>query len=272
MASYRSGHDFPRANVPDMNILYKDQYDTAAIFGLLKQTQFKYTLEDLSVDNNRYIPIKREVWHCSINNADFNDQGRNPTVAIAVSKGFKVNMAHVNFTLPPQYAKTPSDMMCYDSLPGIQCIQQLEVNVSNNIQIETITPQIIIQRYIEFYGYPLFMQMASKRFGGIKTDKKCDPNQILHGVIGDRFDTKDQSKNVILPQLKISLPLPISLLFNDEKYCFMRIDDVSIEVKFLFKNIVNLVTRTQGTHPAPLSGTLDLHIDNIYPNECLDSY
>lgn len=268
----RSGYDIPRTVNREVNISYKDQFNTAAIFGLLKQSHFKYVLEDLSVDNNRYIPVKRDIWHCSINNSDFNDQGRNPTVNLNISKGFKLNMAYVTFTLPAQYAKTPSDMMCYDSLPGIQCIQQLEINISNNIQIETVTPQIMIQRYIDFFGYDLFMELASKWFGGVKTDTKCDPNQVLHGVVGDRFDTKDQSKNVILPPTQIILPLPISLLYNDEKYCFVRLDDCSVEVKFLFKNIVNIITRTTGTYPTPLSGTLDLYIENLVPNEFSESF
>lgn len=244
-----------------------EQYCNSAIFSILQGTNFIQNLLDKSVDNKLAIPIKRDIYEYTITNSDFVSGGnKNPTLFLNQSRGFKINMLFLEFVLPPQFARSSYDQMCYDTLPGINCINRISTCIKNN-ETESITSQNIIKRYLDYFGYDLFEQYAEDWWGGIRTDKKCSPHQKLHGTLNGFFDPVDINNNIILPALKIILPLPVSFLFNNERHCFLLASKSVIECVLSFKTASELITRNVDAILTPIAGTLSLVCEYLNPCE-----
>lgn len=251
----------------------------SAVLTLLRGTDSSRPPIDLSCDTEKYIPIQRQVFKYITNNTDFTGTGRNPTIDILVSRGYKIDMIWATFQLPAQYAVNAWDMMEYDSLPGIFCLAQMETSIQNAVQLETMIPIAIVRRYIEFYGIKQFKSLARRYWGGYKDIN--DQNRLLASTI--RPDAVNLQKltgltqvssisnspiqNQIFPALDIALPVPACLLFNKEKFNFFIGRDSPIQFKFIFNKIGSILSYTKQCAPTEISGTIDFYIVYLNPNE-----
>ena len=163
-------------NLPSLDYMFAN----SAMFASLRGTEIKDSLVDLSSDNETFIPLYRKIFMMNMQNVDFTgleQNSKSPTIILHQSISFKINTVYIEFDLPAQYAKNVYDQMAYDSLPGINCIKQISPSLRNK-ELEIITPQIIINKYLDYYGYELFLELASKWWGGIKTKDFCDKNVL----------------------------------------------------------------------------------------------
>jgi len=248
------------------------RYANSGLFATLQGTKILETLIDQSVDNKIFIPIKREIFQINALNTDFIGGGqRNPTIFLNQSKGFKINQVFLHFLLPAQYARNSFDKMCYDSLPGINCISSIKTCIKNSVTEHISAPEII-KRYLDYFGYDTFMQLADEWWGGVRTDKICSPNQKLHGILNNEFDPVDISKNVILPELKIKLPIPVSFFFNEEKHCFLLASNSIVEVMISFKTSQEIITKTRDCLLVPLTGSMSVVAECLNPVEIGNYY
>lgn len=201
-----------------------------------------------------------------VTNTDFNGTGRNPSIGLYTSRGYKVDSVKIRFQLPAQYARKVTDAMCYDSTPGINILSQIETTLSGQYSIETLQPLQILTRYIDSFGIDRFKYLATKFFGGYFDEKNCDFNQKLTPCRNSTLST-DISQNIIKPAIWITLFMPSSLLFNREKYNYWIGSLTPIEWKLIFKPIESIATRQGDMILTPLSGTIDVYIENLNINE-----
>lgn len=249
----------------------------AAVISLLRGTKTDLLPVDLSCDNDTYIPIQRQVFKYITNNTDFTGTGRNPTVDILVSRGYKIDMIWATFQLPAQYAVNAWDMMEYDSLPGIFCISQIETSIQNAVQLETMIPAAIVRRYIEYYGIKQFKAYARRYWGGYKDVNEqsrllaLKPDSVilqkLTGLTQVSAISNSPAQNQIFPAVDIALPVPACLLFNKEKFNFFIGRDSPIQFKFIFNKIGSILSYTKQCAPAEIAGTIDFYIVYLNPNE-----
>ncbi len=221
---------------------------------------------DLTVDNDRYIPVFRSINKLNLTGADFNTTGRNPTVAIGIGRGFKFNISFAQYYLPAHYAKNLHDMMEYDSLPGLACITQMETSIAGALQLETVTFPAIVQRLLDYYGIKTFRRLAGLWWGGYRDETFVGKYQRMTGTLNSTIDN-DISKNIIFPRIKILLPIPSCVLFNREKYNYFLTIESPVEWKFIFRPITNIMTYTKSSTPTDFSDTIEVYSDNITPNE-----
>lgn len=222
---------------------------------------------DLTVDNEAYVPIFRTAWKTTINNTDFTSSGRSPTIPIIVARGFKIDFVWASFHLPAQVARELTDKFAYDNLPGINCLQQIEASIGGSIQLETVQPTAIIQRLIRYFGIDMFKVLARKLWGGFRDANECGPLQKLTGVSASALSTTDLSKNEVFPKILIRLPIPISLFFNNERFNFFLSMDTPLEVKFIFKNASNFISRSLNATLNEVGDSIDVHMEYLNPNE-----
>lgn len=226
--------------------------------------------KDLTVDNYSWVPTFRTPWKVATNNTDFTGTGRNPTITLLVSRGYKIDAVWVQFHLPAQIARDIGDKYEYDNLPGIQCIQQIETSIGGSIQLETVTPTAIIQRYMNAFGLEYFNNLADDWWGGyrdpMRPDKKC-PYQTLTGLNSTQISSTDASKNEVFPKIQIRLPVPSCMFFNPERYNFFLGMDSPLEFKFIFKNSNSFISRTYNSALVDLSDQLDIYLEYLNIND-----
>ncbi|TXH07743.1 MAG: hypothetical protein E6Q06_02090 [Candidatus Moraniibacteriota bacterium] len=249
----------------------------SAVLTLLRGVDSTTLPVDLSCDTEKYIPIQRQVFKYITNNTDFTGTGRNPTIDILVSRGYKIDMIWATFQLPAQYAVNAWDQMKYDSLPGIFCLSQIETSIQSAVQLETMIPIAIVRRYIEYYGIKQFKAYARRYWGGYEDVNEqarllsLKPDSVvlqkLTGLTQVASISNSPAQNQIFPAIDIALPVPACLLFNKEKFNFFIGRDSPIQFKFIFNKIGSILSYTKQCAPTEISGTIDLYIVYLNPNE-----
>ena len=224
------------------------------------------SLIDISTDWQSVLPLVRQFFQLQVTNNSFTGNGQSPTLTIDRSRGFKINRILLTWNLPQQVARNSWDKMAYDSIPGINSINMIEVIIGST-QFETVTPAQIISRYFNYYGPELFIRYAKDWWGGIKTDNICTPLQQLQGIQSGVYNASDPSQNIILPQVHIILPAPISILFNPEKFCFVLSQDTGLEFKMLFQPSSVYISRTPDCVLAPNNDSVNVFIESLNPCE-----
>jgi hypothetical protein len=210
--------------------------------------------------------MTRQFFQLQVTNSNFTGNGTSPTITIDRSRGFKINRILLTWNLPVQTARNSWDQMAYDSLPGINCINSIEVIVGST-QFETLSASQIISRYFNYYGPEMFIHYAKTWWGGIKTDKICTPFQQMRGMQSGPFNLSDVSQNVILPSIHIVLPAPLSFLFNKEKFCFVLAKETGVEFKLMFHPSQTFISRNPDAVLAPIGDSINVYIEAINPCE-----
>jgi hypothetical protein len=223
-------------------------------------------LNDITIDNDVYIPVKRNIIGYELQSTEINSAQKSCTLKLDKTDGYKWGNVFLEYILPAQYARKPHDAMHYDSLPGINCIRSITVSF-NEVILETLTPQIIIKRLLDHFGLELFLEYAEKWWGGYKTDKHCSPNQKLHGILNNYFDAEKLESNVILEQVNVILPLPISLLMDNEKFCFDNAAGSPLKININFRDSEQFITYTKHTILQKMSTKVSVIIECLNPNE-----
>lgn len=248
------------------DFLYNVSYQVGPYLAALKGPIFRDVVDE-TIDNNCTIPMTTSFIKIAQTNTNFSSSNSSPTVSLTAASGLKVNRLLLQFSLPAQYAKNKSDQFCYDSLPGIKCINQIEVYVNGFGQSETMRPTGMIQRLIDYYGVEWMEKRGAKLLGGLRTDVRRDDNQTLKGYTNQHFNSSDYKENLITPEVKIDLPVPVHLFYNEEKFAFMLSLNSMVELKFIFNPIQAFSSYTRDMVPEPFAGSLLLYAECIGPIE-----
>lgn len=245
------------------------QRSMGALIACARQRSF-LPPKDATTDNYNYVPTFRTPWKVATNNTDFTGTGRSPTITLLVSRGFKIDTVWVQYNLPAQVARDIGDKFAYDNLPGIHAIQQIETSIGGSIQLETVTPTAIIQRYLHAFGLDYFNNLADDWWGGyidpMRPNNKC-PYQTLTGLNTTQISSTDMSKNEVFPKIQIRLPVPSCMFFNPERYNFFLGMDSPLEFKFIFKNSNSFISRTYNSALVDLSDQLDIYLEYLNIND-----
>lgn len=237
----------------------------SAPMALMRGTHIN-NLIDISTDYQSVLPMTRQFFQLQVTNTNFNGTGQSPTITIDRSRGFKINRILLTWNLPVQTARNSWDQMAYDSLPGINCINSIEVIVGST-QFETLSASQIISRFFNYYGPEMFIHYAKTWWGGIKTDTMCTPLQQMRGIQSGPFNLSDPAQNVILPGVHIVLPAPLSFLFNKEKFCFVLAKETGIEFKLMFHPSSSFISRNQDAVLTQNGDIVNVFIEAINPCE-----
>lgn len=235
----------------------------SAILACVRQEKVTVPV-DLTVDNDATIPVRVTTQKQQTQNLDFNDQGKSPTYTMLTARGFKIDAVFVRFQLPAQLAKKPIDQVCYDSLPGINIISSFQTGLSSGFAFESINSLAIRERLIDYYGIKHFKHFAKQWFGGYKDAEYTGPYQKMMKA-PPNSNSKDS--NVIIPPVRITLPLPSCLFYNKEKFCFSLSMETALEFKFTFYPISRVLNYSRDYTPTPLTGTLEVYMRILNPNE-----
>lgn len=219
---------------------------------------------DLTVDNDTYIPVRVNTYKQQTTNLDFNDIGKSPTYTMLVARGYKIDAVYARFMLPAQYSKSKLDAICYDSIPGINILASFQTSLSTGFAFESINALAIRERLIDYYGIKNFKKIAIEWLGGYRDSSYTHPNQVLRKA---QKSTSAGSKNVIFPAIKITLPLPSCLFFNKEKFCFSLSMETALEFKFTFNPITRVLNTSRDYSPDPLTGTIEIYMRMLNPTE-----
>jgi hypothetical protein len=237
----------------------------AATIAMMRQQNVVIPL-DVTTAPVGIIPVVREVHQINTLNSDFTGTGKNLTITFLQARGVKVYKLWLKFTLPAQYARSLSDRMEYDSLPGIHCIQQLETARSNGSQIETVTPAAIVQRFRFAYG-DMFNTYAMQFWGGYKDKDYAGPLQRLTGTKNAYISSTDMKQNEIFPAIHIFLPMASSLFFNEETFSFLASQYSPVEFKIIFKNTNSFLSFTQQATCNDFVSQCEVYEESLRVNE-----
>ncbi len=238
----------------------------SGILACARQRNF-YQPADLTVDMDAIVPILRTPWKMVANNTDFTTTGRNPTIALVVARGHKIDTVWAVYSLPAQYARDLTDKVAYDSLPGINCILQIEATINASLQIETVLPTAIIQRLIDSYGIDQFKLLANKYWGGFTENGVSGPLQTLTGLNTTTISNNEPSRNEIFPKTVIHLPVPICLFHNKERFTFFLALETPLDLKFIFRDTKLFMTRTKNATVSDMADSIDIYLEMLNANE-----
>lgn len=242
------------------------QLSAAGMLAVLQGDCPLNNLNDITVDNDVLIPIKRSIYAYEVQSSEVNATQKSCSVQLGKSDGFKWGTVFLEYKIPKHYARKSYDQMAYDTLPGINCLEAIHISYCNT-PLETLTPQLIIKRLLEYYGYELFMEYAEKWWGGVKTDTYCSKNQELHGILNNHFNLENSEKNVILEELQIILPLPASILMDNEKFCYLNAINSPLDLNIIFRDSEQFIIHTPDCILTKMSTKVSVKIETLCPNE-----
>lgn len=216
---------------------------------------------DITTDYEATVPVARRVYKIQTANTDYTGSGRSPTIGVMTSRGHKIDFVWVSFWLPAQVARDLSDKFEYDSLPALNALQQVETTLGGSIQLETVNTIGIIQRLYNYFGHEQFKILANKHWGGFydPITGERGPLQRLTGLSKTSLSTTDLAQNEIFPRMAVHVPMPVSLFFNRERFCFSLSMDTPLDVKFVFRDTTAFISRTAHTTPALLGDQMDVY-------------